>query len=57
MQIYYSNENGEHCVYIDNDGRNHRIFLPVDIAPLDARWFAQSEAAKYVIQCLLEGGD
>lgn len=57
MQIYYSNENGEHCVYIDNDGRNHRIFLPEDVAPLDARWFAQSDAALYVIQQLLKGGD
>ncbi len=57
MQIYYSNDNGEHCVYIDEGERQHRIFLPEDVAMLDARYFAQSEAANYVIQQLLKGGD
>ena len=54
MRIYYSNQNGEHCVYIDEGERQHRIFLPEDVAVLDARWFAQSEAAKYVIEQLLQ---
>jgi len=57
MQIYYSNDSGEHCIYIDEGERQHRIFLPQDVATLDARWFAQSEAAMYVIQQLLKGGD
>jgi len=57
MQIYYSNDNGEHCIYIDEDERQHRIFLPPEVAPLDARYFVQSEAANYVIQQLLKGED
>ncbi|GEM_PF-1848379 len=57
MQIYYSNDNGEHCVYIDEGERQRRIFLPPEVAPLDARWFAHSEAAMYVIQQLIKGGD
>ncbi|MFJ7668403.1 hypothetical protein ACIQXI_14985 [Lysinibacillus sp. NPDC097195] len=57
MQIYYSNDQGEHCVYIDEGERQHRIFLPKDVATLDARYFVQSEAANYVIQQLLKGGD
>lgn len=57
MQIYYSNDNGEHCVYIDEGERQYRIFLPKEVATLDARYFAQSEAAHYVIQQLLKGGD
>lgn len=54
MKIYYSNDNGEHCIYIDEGERQHRIFLPEDAATLDARYFAQSEAANYVIQQLLK---
>lgn len=57
MQIYYSNDSGEHCIYIDEGERQHRIFLPEDVATLDARYFAQSEAANYVIEQLLKGGD
>ncbi|WP_157804190.1 hypothetical protein [Lysinibacillus xylanilyticus] len=57
MQIYYSNDNGEHCVYIDEGERQHRIFLPPEVAMLDARYFVQSEAANFVIQQLLKGGD
>lgn len=57
MQIYYSNDNGEHCVYIDEGERQYRIFLPKEVATLDARYFAQSEAATYVIEQLLKGGD
>ncbi|MFJ8515792.1 hypothetical protein [Lysinibacillus xylanilyticus] len=57
MQIYYSNDNKEHCVYIDEGERQRRIFLPPEVASLDARWFAQSEAANYVIQQLLKGDD
>ncbi len=57
MQIYYSNDNGEHCVYIDEGERQHRIFLPKDVTTLDARYFVQSEAATYVIEQLLKGGD
>ena len=57
MQIYYSNDNGEHCVYIDEGERQHRIFLPEDVATLDARYFVQSEAANYVIQQLLKMGE
>ncbi|WP_409369892.1 hypothetical protein [Lysinibacillus sp. 38-6] len=57
MQIYYSNDNGEHCVYVDEGERQHRIFLPEDVATLDARYFVQSEAANYVIQQLLKMGE
>lgn len=57
MQIYYSNDNGEHCVYIDEGERQRRIFLPPEVATLDARYFVQSEAALYVIEQLLKGGD
>lgn len=57
MQIYYSNDSGEHCIYIDEEERQHRIFLPPEVATLDARYFVQSEAANYVIQQLLKGGD
>lgn len=57
MQIYYSNDNGEHCIYIDEGKRQHRIFLPPEVATLGARYFVQSEAAMYVIQQLLKGDD
>lgn len=57
MQIYYSNDNREHCVYIDEGDCQHRIFLPKEVATLDARYFAQSEATAYVIEQLLKGGD
>ncbi|MGA3674081.1 hypothetical protein [Lysinibacillus agricola] len=56
MQIYYSNDNGEHCVYIDEGERQRRIFLPEEVATLDARYFVQSEAVMYVIQQLLKDG-
>lgn len=54
MQIYYSNQNGEHCVYIDAGNRQQRVFLPRGISQIDAQRLAQSEAAKYVIQQLLK---
>lgn len=57
MQIYYSNDNKEHCIYIDEGERQRRIFLPPEVATLDARYFVQSEAANYVIEQLLKGGD
>ncbi|MGC7931101.1 hypothetical protein ACP3VS_21075 [Lysinibacillus sp. VIII_CA] len=57
MQIYYSNDNKEHCIYIDEGERQRRIFLPLEVATLDARYFVQSEAANYVIQQLLKDGD
>ncbi len=57
MQIYYSNDNKEHCVYIDEGEHQYQIFLPKEVATLDARYFVQSEAANYVIQQLIKGGD
>lgn len=57
MQIYYSNQNGEHCVYIDAGNRQQRVFLPRGVSQIDAQYLAQSEAAKYVIEQLLKGGE
>lgn len=57
MQIYYSNQNGEHCVYVDSKRQSQRIFLPPEIDQLDANWLASSEAANYVIKQLLRSGE
>ena len=57
MKIYYSNQNGENTIYIDNGTQQIRLFLPEQLSVLDAKYFASSDVAQYVIQQLLKGGE
>ena len=49
LKIYYSNDLGEHTIYIDEQTKQTRVPLPKDIDPLDARIFAASKTAVYVL--------
>lgn len=49
LKIYYSNDLGEHTIYLDEGTKQTRIPLPADIDPADARIFATSKTAVYVL--------
>lgn len=54
MNVFYSNDRGEHTVYIDEKTRQTRIRLPKEIGEGEARNFAKLPATQYVLQKLLE---
>ena len=57
MDLFYSNQNGEHCLYIDEGIRQQRVFLPPQIDELDAKMLVRSPTAHYVIQQILKEGE
>lgn len=54
-KVFYSNDQGEHTVYIDEGNRQTTVRLPREIGEDEAWYFAKMPITQYVLQKLLEG--
>lgn len=57
MNIYYTNQNNEHSLYVDESTRQTVVRLPIEISEGEAWYFAKSDVSKFVISALLKEGE